>query len=293
MKLKQILNEYVNVNISSLEKYLNSSDDDRAMDLINLIDSDIASGKTVIGIAIENADVYPFKYDYSKIRDEVEEKTFDYVQSKYTDFAREIKKYIIELDIKPRRENLMMYTTSYLFDYIQPKYRPTWVYYKTPVRLIKNTWLIHSTKKENVIDILKNGFTRGVSDMKILGLTTKFGDSEKNSGGYIFAHTIDDFVDYGTRPSFNNSDVVKTKYGDGYNFIIFRSSGLLAYHKNDAEYQVILDGKTARDFVAVKYVESKWRIVNPKTGKFIFSSSDIHSIPLWVKKNYDQYRKVF
>jgi hypothetical protein len=103
---------------------------------------------------------------------------------------------------------------------------PSWYYFEKP-KLIKGTFIHYSN---NVDEILKNGFTKGVNDISILGMTTHLGDEYKKGSGFIFAYHIDDV-----------KNIKLNRYGE--NCVLFEGIGVRAYHKIDKEYEVIINPK--------------------------------------------------
>ena len=190
-------------------------------------------------------------------------------------------------------------------DWIIPKLidevdAPSFLYLSDP-KIIRNQWLIHFTN--NSSSIAKNGFTQGVDDFSTLGLTTYMSKYEKSHGGYNFAFVAEDnfLRDVKTHDYGGN---VEWKYGD--EAVLFRASGVQAYHNGDEEYQTIFWGPSAKDIVALsqgyywKQIEGEdeseeeegW-IVEPCANKESpYGSDDLDDVVGWVMQNFDQYRKM-
>ena len=167
------------------------------------------------------------------------------------------------------------------------EYTPSWIFLKEP-ELIKNQWLVHGTSIKDGIMMARQGFIKGVKDFKKLGLTTFWtGDeAEKSAGGYNFAFTPDDFVNYGM----DGSDPM---YGDG-TLLVFRASGIRCWHEADDQWQTIFNGKTATDIVMIYESMGTYTIYSKDKKKLFQTSVDGKNEPIdavnWVIDNYDQYR---
>ena len=156
---------------------------------------------------------------------------------------------------------------------------PAWVYYDSP-QIVKNTWLVHFT--DNADNIFKNGFTKGVSEIEKLGLTTHLGEFDKKYGGYNFAYTIYDFKKFSKK---NHG------YKYGKELVIFKASGVRLNHKGDEENQTIFWGKEATCINAIKNEYDYWVIMS-KVGKKLYENEKLEKVVDWVVNNYDQYKKV-
>lgn len=198
-----------------------------------------------------------------------------------------------------------------------------------------NELLIHfSTKKDkfnndkNILDIKKNGFTKGTDNLEKLKKTSGY---DEQQSGYNFAFLADNVS--------NN----EAKYYCGYDSydrvssnaiaFIFNASGVLTYHNIDKQYQVIFKGETAKNIIPIyfgdlvelnhikdgthKYVDEygdeyedylesndfidvfssnrnsspyhTWYIKG-KNGRVLYANYDISKIVEWVKTNYNQYK---
>jgi hypothetical protein len=103
---------------------------------------------------------------------------------------------------------------------------PSWYYFKNP-KIVKGTF-VHFTNNSN--EIVNNGFTKGIDDISILGMTTLLGDEYKKRGGLNFAYYIKDL-----------NSIRKDRYGK--ECVMFDGIGIRAYHKIDKEYEVIFNPK--------------------------------------------------
>jgi hypothetical protein len=111
------------------------------------------------------------------------------------------------------------------------------------------------------------------------------GDFEKKYGGYNFAFTLNKFL----KSQLKRSD--EFKYGK--EAVLFRASGIEAWHIGDEEYQVLFYGNTAKNIVAVtEGYEKRWGI-RGKSGRILFEDDDLDVVVKWFVKNYNQYRKQF
>jgi len=156
---------------------------------------------------------------------------------------------------------------------------PAWAYYDSP-QIVKNTWLVHFT--DNADSIVKNGFTKGVSEIEKLALTTHLGEFDKKYGGYNFAYTIYDFKKYGKG---------RHGYKYGKELVIFKASGVKLSHSGDEEDQTIFWGKEATCVNAIENKYGDW-VIRSKVGNKLYENEKLEKVVDWVVNNYDQYRKV-
>ena len=167
------------------------------------------------------------------------------------------------------------------------EYMPSWILLKKP-ELVKNQWLVHGTSIKDGMMMARQGFVKGVTDFKKLGLTTFWTgeEAEKRAGGYNFAFTPNDFVMYGM----DGSDPM---YGDG-TLLVFRASGIRCWHESDDQWQTIFNGKTATDIVMIYESMGTYTIYSKDKKKLFQTSVDGKNEPIdavsWVIDNYDQYR---
>jgi hypothetical protein len=158
-------------------------------------------------------------------------------------------------------------------------------------KIIKKQWLVHLT--DYASEIWQNGFTHGTESVEDLGLTTYNTHTSKERGGYNFAFTPYSFDKYGSSGNRKHN----FRYGD--EAILFKSSGVEAYHRGDEEHQVIFYGKYATDIIWMEYGEIEhgdnvggecWFIESRKTGKRLVEKDKVGDLVKWVETNYDQYR---
>ena len=280
VKLKDILNEFVDNEITFLERYLNSSEKDKVSEIIELIGEG-----NLIRYFIEHEEDIPYVIDtYYKGQEEelLNCDTFDELEELNPELHAEYNNILLRYVNDTR--NLKELLTQ--FGWYSPEEYPSWIYLRE-AKVISNQWLVHSTNKNAIRSIFDDGFIKGVDDPTRLGLTTYYNSDsyEKSSGGYNFAHTIEDFQRYGI---FRGG----VKYGDNNNVVVFRASGLRCWHGTDGEYQVIFNGKTARDVVPIICEDEFWKIrTNFDGGKPLYSNRNIIKAVEWATKNYTQYRK--
>lgn len=95
---------------------------------------------------------------------------------------------------------------------------------------VLNEWLVHFTRSDAAINIVKHGFDRGNSIGGLayndeLGIKGRY---DKYHGDYLFAFTADEAVS-------NTINIYGTSC------IVFRGSGYRIWHQGDSEEQVIFD----------------------------------------------------
>lgn len=273
IKLTNILLEFVEKDITKLRDYINSSVDERFDELVEEFGED-----SIIYWFMHSNPGAGFLHireceDFECVR-RVDEKLLDDIISF---FKTQLEDY--RENDKDGSNNLLDYFWSVELDH---EYRPTWVYL-TDAKIVRNDWMIHETFPGAVREIFKTGFKHGVSNYKKLGLTSWFEPTSfmKAGGGYNFAYTIQDFYKFG----YSGSGLT---YGDA--FLVFRASGVTAYHVTDYERQTIFLGKTARDIVPVFYEDSRW-VIYSKSGTVLYKTDALEDVPKWISKNYNQYRK--
>jgi hypothetical protein len=154
-------------------------------------------------------------------------------------------------------------------------------------RLPRGTWLVHFSDQTG--DIVDKGFTRGVSDMEQVALTTYFTDNAKKYGGYNFAFVA------GNRDSRN---AAAGKYGKG--AVMFQSSGVEIYHYGDEELQVIYWGKAVDPRTIVELAKEDrdtWMVVPryrssmSQAGRDFAYRGSFTDVVNWVENNWFQYRR--
>ena len=152
----------------------------------------------------------------------------DYVTEKYGAFDDEEE---FENAQNSVLEELNLY--NHLTDYARGDYynAPAFVFFSQP-RIIKNEWLVHFS--DNAYHIAKEGFTYGTQELDRLAYSGA-GDIESKFGeGYDFAYRADSATDVLVTP---NKNWNTPKYGS--EFVLFRASGVEAFHDGDQERQVI------------------------------------------------------
>lgn len=167
---------------------------------------------------------------------------------------------------------------------------PSWIYLKLrPPEIVKNQWLVHFCS--DPLSIAINGFSRGVSNYKTLGLTGWIPLDEKKSHGYNFAFLASDIE---KQKKTSRLEFGGEIYKYGAHAVVFKASGIKVWHVGDREYQVIFDGKTAKNIVPIEkdFPTGLWKIYG-KNKKILFKSKRLKKIVDWVILNYDQYRKQF
>ena len=107
---------------------------------------------------------------------------------------------------------------------------PSWYYFKDP-HIINGTF-VHFTNDSD--DIIRNGFTKGIKNITILGMTTLLGNEYKKNGGLNFAYYINDL-----------DNIRKNRYGE--ECVMFDGIGIRTYHKIDKEYEIIFNPKDVKN----------------------------------------------
>lgn len=144
----------------------------------------------------------------------------------------------------------------------------------------RQSWLIHFTDDPDGIE--SHGFTKGVSDMDKLGLTTSFKNdsSYKSYGGYNFA--------FDASGRYAQNAAARQKYGK--HAVMFQNSGVRTWHHGDEEEQIIFWGPDVkpRDIVVLKHYDA-WNVMT-RAEKAMFSG-DFEAAVRWLMQNFQQYRK--
>jgi len=242
---KQSKRAYLVENVAALKKYLEMSDAEKGRDLA------INYPATFIKWAEENGQDDPIDED-------------------------DIEEYVVALpdDLAEKFFN----EGQYLVD---DAYAPSYVFMEFE-KIMKDQWLIHFTHDAHLI--AHEGFTKGIADLSMLGLTTAFKNESglKQGGGYNFAYRLQDFEKFG-------KDRGSWKYGP--ECVVFRASGVLVYHHGDEEFQVIFDGKTAHDIVPITEGNDGWEITDWRgRNRPVFTAEELPRAVDWVVNNFDQYR---
>jgi hypothetical protein len=304
IKLKDLLKEYVDTDVVTLWKYLDSTPEQMAAEIVGMIgykqiideyfikSQNLYSkfafrsnpGFTPPQIHNQNKPVRADPNAVPKIQlytQALELRKWDVLKQKDPVLYGAIVDWLMD-KIYAEEQSFMAFMDGFG---IQPADIPSWFYLHEPT-LLKNQWFVHGTTRMDGRMMARKGFIKGIEDPTKLGLTTWL-QGKKIGEGYNFAYTPEDFAKYGV-------DGQALKYGDG-TFLIFRASGIRCWHHSDEEFQVIFHGKTARDIVFVDELMETYTI-HSKDGKPLvqtsvdgkFSPTDIVD---WVMNNYDQYRK--
>lgn len=281
IKMKHILLEFIDKDTTILRRYIDSTSKERVAEIISAIGE-----QPIIQWFINNDGIsHTIKYDYFGDEDAIMGyKTIRQLKEEHPILYDELMTVLKSITKTSDWSNADKLTDLYTSEGFSEEDMPTWRYLEKPT-IVKNQWLIHSTKKDSAYSIFKDGFIRGVGDHRKLGLTTWYdGESfEKQGSGYNFAYTPKDLKKYGLAGS-------GVKYGDRNTFIVFRASGIRCWHNMDDEYQVIFNGKTARDIVPVFLDNGKWTIFS-KENEVLVALNSVTKVINWVSQNYSQYRK--
>lgn len=146
-------------------------------------------------------------------------------------------------------------------------------------RTIKNDWLVHFS--DNAWEIAREGFQYGTSDFDDLGYS---GCSTK---GKAYGEDGMNFAFQADRVSNWNCG----KYGD--EAVLFKASGVEAYHQGDDEYQVMFYNKEAKDIIYLQHSNEtdEWCVSSWRNGNILYKTEDIETLIQWVIDNLPQYRK--
>ena len=148
----------------------------------------------------------------------------------------------------------------------EPHELPSFAFFSEP-EIRKNAWVVHFTH-QGASSIENQGFTRGISDPSLVGLTTHFSQSAKRQPGYVFGFVPEDVSRYGW-------DGYTPRYGK--QVVVFRADAVLAYHWGDEERQAICWGPEARDIRRV-YLDGRRPCL---AGR--------HRPPAGLQADYDEY----
>lgn len=181
-------------------------------------------------------------------------------------------------------EELQSEAAEWVIDYLNthdPANLPSNHFLSPESKLInRQTWLVHFS--DHAHNIARNGFTHGVYDVDKLGLTTYFTHDSKKSGGYNFA--------FEAQSREAEWAAQKGKYGR--HAVVFRNSGVKAWHGSDEENQIIFWGPdvASSDIVELNNDGGDWVVVS-HDGREI-TRGEFPKIIKWIITNYDQYRKI-
>ena len=152
------------------------------------------------------------------------------------------------------------------------------------IRYVDEEWCVHFTYKNEVSEIVKNGFKYGTPEVT----RVPYGSGRKGGeNGYNYAFLASDIC---------SADNDVTKFW-GYNCVIFRCSGILGYHRGDKNRQVVFQGEDAHNIIPV--VEHKNDdgssccaiLSNKNKILYKFDLQDFDKGVEWLINNEVQYRK--
>jgi hypothetical protein len=156
---------------------------------------------------------------------------------------------------------------------------PSWFNLRSP-KLVKNQWLIHFTN--NADSIACSGFRHGTDDLTRLGGSVSNAiKARKSSGKFNFGYHLGDTSQYRKG----------LKYGG--EAVLFRASGLQAWHDGDQEWQVVFIGGTATDIIPLTQEFDKW-VVNGLGRGGRPDQEGWDTLPqavAWAMRNYAQYKR--
>ena len=257
-----LLRESYSKNILTLYKYLTKTKEDIFDDLIRYYDIHKILAHYLLKFLVKRHGEKKAMKFINIFNNYSYEKVINFLE-KHQNIKRHFRKFI-----EFKYDNLYLNLIGVKqFNY--PSY-----YFFDEIKLLPETWLIHFTDKP--FEISKNGFKYGVNDMKKLGLTTLL---PKSGIGFNFAFKIDDFEEY--VDSYNTSNTY------GFHCVIFRASGVEAYHRTDEERQVIFEGITAKNIVPIvfKYFETingdkknsfgEWCVYDKDRKNILYKNEDL------------------
>jgi len=259
---------HIQQELSWVKNYLNMSDREKAIDLI------VTTPWPIKDLIENNQELFSEDF-YNKFVDDPSEFVFsgEWDEDAY----------------KTDKENLISLVEKNLGS-VDDYDLPAWNYFDD-AKVIQNTWLIHFTDEAR--SIAYNGFNNLVSDMRLLGLTTRVAPNsiDRSEEGYGFAYLAHEFSRYAK----NRRGL---KYGD--ECVVFTASGIRAWHSGDEEPQTIFYGPTARNIVPITSgLDARygvWDIRNKqtrhKTDNVIYENEELEPVVDWIVSNYDQYKNV-
>jgi len=168
------------------------------------------------------------------------------------------------------------------FTWVEPSwYRadndaPSWFHLSNP-KIVKNQWLIHFTNDAKAVACA--GFKHGVSNLEELGgATSNAIDAKRSTGKFNFAYQL--------------SDPWQEGFKYAHEAVLFKASGVVAWHDGDQENQVVFQGNTAKDIVPLVIEFGDW-FANG-IGKGGRPDQDgFRQLPeavRWVTTNFNQYK---
>jgi hypothetical protein len=258
VKLKSLIKEYISNPILDLKYYLNMPARQQKEDLADRY-------HYFVGDWIKNSRSYDTKLNDLLKNNE----TYDVVDilkaqypEDYTDFLDWMYSQVIDGKLDEH---------------------PSW-YVLRYMDIIKNQWLLHfSDNAKNIWQDQK--FKYGFDDLDRLAYTTHHKKSLKRTNGYNFAYDLKDYAKYG-RSRFSDK---KWKYGK--EAVLFRASGIKAYHYGDEEPQVIFWGPTANNIVYIIYSDGDW-VIEGTNNRVLYKSRFLTDVVKWAVNNFEQYKNV-
>jgi len=254
---EEVLKEYLQNPVIYLKKYLNMSAREQKEDLAN-------HNPHLVLKWIEEERSYDTTLS-SKLDEEgydVIEFLKDNLPEDYTDFLDWIYGKLESREIESEAP-----PSWYILDYRED---------------IKNQWLIHFS--DNAKDVwMDQKFKYGLDDLYYVGYTTQHSIEAKKYGGYNFAYALGDYLKY-ARSSYRSKG---WKYGK--EAVIFRASGIKAWHHGDEEPQVIFWGPSTHDVVYIQELDGDWGVTNSKSGRVIYRG-EFPDVVKWIVTNFNQYK---
>lgn len=145
------------------------------------------------------------------------------------------------------------------------------------VDLIMDEWLVHGYGGDVGSDIIKNGFSNGLSREALNGYSMNYGIGKHDDSGYSWAYKAEHFTDKCREVDYGNS-------------ILFQASGIEYCNYHDCERQVIFYNKSAIN-----------RILIYKYDGVLYGVGNINGSPLhvgyfgdvieWCITNFEEYRE--
>ena len=145
------------------------------------------------------------------------------------------------------------------------------------VDLVMDEWLVHGYSGDIGSDIIKNGFSNGLSRESLNSYSMNYGIGEHVDSGYSWAYKAEYFTD-------------KLRVVDYGNSILFQASGIEYCNYHDCDRQVIFYNKSAIN-----------RILIYKYDGILYGVGCINGSPLyvgyfgdvieWCIKNFEQYKE--
>lgn len=187
----------------------------------------------------------------------------------------------------------------------------------------KTQWLLHFTAfEDDALDICRNGFKYGldISQKERMAYTNKNLTRDDKHGKMSYAFNAEDVAN---GHFITNTSIPRDEWAFGNMFdqkaweqamhyvVMFKSSGIEAYHGTDRQYQVIFNTDNAKDFVLLKYGMDqnpnpkdtrhmvrgrtnsvKWMVMaNDGSKRCLYYNSSLSNVVKWVMDNFAQYRK--